>query len=300
MAFTISLGLHIFLAFFFSHLSRQKDILKKDKPLEIVFQENMKKPLFIQASENQKALDKKPKKEVRFKSNRTQRTNLETWKKPVKKAAMTSFMGSSGQKGSKPKELYRKQNKSSWSFVSKKNQWSETSQKQTLTDRKNRKPLKLPGLGSMNNPPIPTFVQQSLPPGVRLGNVTALNTDQHRFYSFNQRLLARFLPLWGSQVSKTIYQWVRKNNPPAISKNWITQVEVIMDKKGEILDILPLRLSGFWAMDNAAIESFKKVNNVPNPPEEMIDETGYIHLQFQTEVLWIPQPNLRFQGRQSN
>ncbi len=73
-----------------------------------------------------------------------------------------------------------------------------------------------------------------------------------------------------------------------------------MDEKGEIIEVQPFRLSGFWSMDNATIESFKKVKNVPNPPEEMIDENGYIHLQFQTEVLWVPQPHLRFQGGQPN
>ena len=299
MAFTFSLGLHILLAFLLSHLPEKKDILKENKPLEIVFQENRRTPLLIQAPENQKSLNKKPKKEVRFKSNKTQRTNLETWKKPLKSSPMKSFMSSSGQRGNNQKDFHKNQNNPSRSFIPKKKQWSDNFRNQ-VSMNKNRKPLKLPGFGHSGNPSIPNFVQQKLPPGVRLGNVTALNTDQHRFYSFNQRLLARFLPLWGSQVSRTIYQWIKKNNAPVISKSWITQVEVIMDRKGEILEVLPFRLSGFWSIDNATIDSFKKVNNVPNPPEEMIDENGYIHLQFQTEVLWIPQPNLRLQGRQSN
>ena len=71
---------------------------------------------------------------------------------------------------------------------------------------------------------------------------------------------------------------------------------LVKDKKGEIIDIQPFRLSGLWAIDQSAIKAFKMVKNVPNPPEEMVDENGYIHLQFQTEVLWVPQPGVRFQG----
>ncbi len=134
-----------------------------------------------------------------------------------------------------------------------------------------------------------------MPPGVRLGNVTSLNTDQHRFYSFNQRLLSRFIPHWGNMVSRALYQWLQENNFPPVSKAWVTQVEVIMNDKGEILDIQPFRLSGLWTIDQSTIKSFEAVKNVPNPPKEMIDENGYIHLQFQTEVLWVPQPGMRFQ-----
>jgi DNA primase catalytic subunit len=157
--------------------------------------------------------------------------------------------------------------------------------------------LILPGFGSTSSRPlIPAYVQQRLPPGVRLGNVTALNTDQHRFYSFNQRLLSRFIPLWGDRVRSALYQWIKENNSPSVSKTWVTNVEVIMNEKGEVLDVQPFRLSGLWSIDEASINSFKDVRNVPNPPSEMVDENGYIHLQFQTEVLWIPQPGVRFTG----
>ena len=74
----------------------------------------------------------------------------------------------------------------------------------------------------------------------------------------------------------------------------MTQVEIILNKKGEILDVQPFRLSDLWEMDEAAIEGFKAVKNVPNPPEEMIDENGYIHLQYQMEVYYVPQPGVRF------
>lgn len=268
---------------FFSWLQKGRSIPEQDKSLEIVFQDPGKNIHFVKAPESQKSLDKKPEKEVEFKSDRTQRTELEMWKRPRKVVPLQSSINFPGQRGDNQKKS---------AYESKK------INREGLFVNEKRKPLKIPGFGNSSRPPVPTFVQQRLPPGVRLGNITVLNTDQHRFYSFIQRLLSNFLPIWGLRVTKSIYKWVEENNAPVISKTWITQVEVIMDEEGEILEVQPFRLSGLWSIDSATVESFKAIGSVPNPPGEMIDENGYIHLQFQTEVLWIPQPHLRFQGGQ--
>lgn len=248
--------------------------------MEIVFTKPKNKMEFIQAPELEKKPQKEPKKEVRFKSNRTNRTDLETIAR-TRPSQLTANMASGGKKSTAKKQ--QKQSEKSFTDGS-------------LKSPDQREELILPGFGNGGRPLIPAYVQQRLPPGVRLGNITALNTDQHRFYSFNQRLITRFIPLWGERVRAALYQWIEENNAPAISKTWVTNVEIIMNPKGEIIEVQPFRLSGTWPIDNAAIKSFKQVKNVPNPPKEMVDENGYIHLQFQTEVYWVPQPNMRFQS----
>ena len=205
------------------------------------------------------------------------------------------------QKPAEKKQIaLRNGNKNRWKTKKdKKKLSSQTNRKSYQSQTEQKKPLYVPGFsGGNNRPSLPSFVQQKLPPGVRLGNITALNTDEHRYYSFIQRLLSKFLPLWAERVSVSVYQWARENNSPVISKTWLTQVQVIMDEKGEILEVQPFRLSGRWSIDSATVKSFKKIETVPNPPKEMIDENGYIHLQFQTEVLWIPQPHRPFQSSQ--
>ena len=230
-------------------------------------------------------LDIKVKEPVKFKSDRTQRTDLESFRRPEIKAPIQASLNSRGNRGKAKKQEKRKK------------KTETTAEDGLLKPTAKRKPLELPGFGSAaSSPPIPAYVQQQLPPGVKLGNVTALNTDQHRFYSFNQRLLSRFVPLWGSRVRQAIYRWMSKNSPPSISKTWVTNVEVIMDEKGEVIDVQPMRLSSLWDIDQASIQSFKDIEKVPNPPAEMVDENGYIHMQFQTEVIWIPQPGVRFHG----
>lgn len=274
----MSLATHVLLFVFLHQLTQLEKVSKKDNTLEIVFNEPEQKNTFVQSSPQKNTKQVKKKKQVKFKSNNTNRVEKETWRRPTPVPIQSSV--SSGGKKAKNKEEKKVPKKDKGDLVS-----SE------------RKPLELPGFGhSSSRPTIPTFVQERLPPGVRLGNVTALNTDQHRFYSFNQRLLSRFVPLWGEQVRRALYSWLSKNSNPVISKTWVTNVEVIMNQKGEILDVKPFRLSGLWSIDQASIESFKQIKNVPNPPKEMVDENGYIHLQFQTEVLYIPQPGVRFHG----
>lgn len=260
-------------------------VSKPDTPLEVYFKDNS--PQFVTAPEVKKP-DKPAKDEVKLKSNQTNRTNLESWKQTVP-SHMTSTGFNSEGKQQKNLNLEKKEQSSKKQIA--KNETGDFS----VTDE--RVPLPLPGFGSSSSPPkIPSYIQEKMPAGIKLGNITSLNTDQHRFYSFNQRLLSRFVPNWGNMVSRALYQWLQDNNFPPVSKSWVTQVEVVMNKKGEILDIQPFRLSGLWAIDESAIKAFKMVKNVPNPPEEMVDENGYIHLQFQTEVYWVPQPGVRFHG----
>ncbi len=282
-AFIASLAFHLLVFLFFSQLAEWNPVSEKDTPMEIVFTEPKNKMEFIQAPQIQKEEKTKPKKEAKFKSDKTQRTDLETFARPQMPTEMQAPIASGGQGGKSEKSNDSKKEK--------------TFAEGDFKPKDDREVLILPGYGSTSAPPtIPAYVQQQMPPGVRLGNITALNTDQHRFYSFNQRLLSRFIPVWGQRVRGALYQWLKENNAPPISKTWVTNVEIIMNEKGEIIDVQPFRLSGLWSIDEAAINSFKQVKNVPNPPAEMIDENGYIHMQFQTEVYWIPRPGPTFHG----
>ncbi len=291
MAFIGSLVFHVLLFFILTQFENETFVSKQDDLVEIFLQDEKKQQYFVESPKAQE-LKEKPKKEVQFKSNQTQRTEIETWKRPEQRSDMQANISSGGAQGEKQTEKENEtENRDKPEEVI-----SKSEPDFSLTE--NRKPLLLPGYAGGSGPAmIPAFVQEQLPPGVRLGNVTALNTDQHRFYSFNQRLLSRFIPLWGSKVRKAVYQWIKENDPPATSKTWVTNVEIIMDPKGEIIDVQPFRLSGLWSIDSASIDSFKGIKNVPNPPREMVDENGYIHLQFQTEVYWIPQTTpVRYQG----
>jgi hypothetical protein len=83
--------------------------------MEIVFQESKKKNQFefVQVPDKPNQKNIKPKKEVRFKSNQTQRTDLESFARP-QPSQLQANVNSGGQGGEKQSPQYKnRSNKSS-------------------------------------------------------------------------------------------------------------------------------------------------------------------------------------------
>ena len=69
---------------------------------------------------------------------------------------------------------------------------------------------------------------------------------------------------------------------------WLTTVEVILDKDGNLVSTSPMQLAGDWDIDNAPIRAFKQAKNFPNPPPEMVEEDGYIRIRYKFLVYYNP------------
>ena len=253
--------------------------------MEIVFQDDS--PTLVTVPDDlEDSDDENNKKEADFASNKRRRVELETRARQNKTGIKSPIAG--GSKASAPQQ---QQNTAKPQAV------AEAISPDGIEYESDRKPLKLPFSPAPSaQSMLPQYIKEQLPPGVRLGEVTALNTDQHLFYNFHQRLLSRFVPNWGRLVGRAVRQWIDKEGQPKTSKTWVTNIEVIMDPNGEVLDVQHYRLSGYWPIDEAPSQAFSKyVKRIPNPPTQMVDENGYIRLKFQTEVYWVPQaPPRRF------
>ena len=83
IAFVGSLAFHALVILYFSYAADLQDVSKQDTPMEIVFTEPKNKFQMAQAQNNQNVPDLKKKKEVKFKSDRTRRTELETVARPT-------------------------------------------------------------------------------------------------------------------------------------------------------------------------------------------------------------------------
>lgn len=261
-----------------------KSVSEQDIPMEIVF-EDTKPTLVTVPDQLEDSDDKNNKKAADFASNKRRRVELETLKRQNKSGIQSPIAGG-GQTRPNPQQKNQKQK-----------QTLAANDPDGIEYKTTRKPLKLPfSQASSAQSLLPQYVKEQLPPGVRLGEVTALNTDQHLFYNFHQRLLSRFVPNWGRLVGRAVRQWIEREGQPKTSKTWVTNIEVIMDPSGEVLDVQHYRLSGYWPIDEAPSKAFAKhVRRIPNPPTQMVDENGYIRLKFQTEVYWVPQaPPRRF------
>lgn len=123
---------------------------------------------------------------------------------------------------------------------------------------------------------------------VKVGSFTALNTDRHLFYSFYSRMeeLVRFR--WETRVM----QAMEALNPaiaPRGTSAWETQVEFLLDKQGYVQKAKIMKLSGMPSFDLTGVAAFKDARVIPNPPPEMIQEDGFIHLTISFTVNYNPK-----------
>ncbi|MGE5087127.1 MAG: TonB family protein [Bacillota bacterium] len=131
-------------------------------------------------------------------------------------------------------------------------------------------------------------VGEVLPTTVKVGSFTALNTDRYLFYTFYARIEELVRYRWESRVQRAIAALDPRTAAMAGNRNWNTQVEFLLDRHGFLQKAMIMKESGIAAFDAAAINAFKEARIFPNPPQEMIEDDGYIHLKFTFTVNYTP------------
>lgn len=131
-------------------------------------------------------------------------------------------------------------------------------------------------------------IGDSLPTEVKVGSFTALNTDRYLFYSFYARIEELVRYRWETRVQTAINGMNPSVAVNLSRRNWNTQVEFLLDKKGYLQKAIIMKESGVAGFDLAAVNAFKEARIFPNPPQEMVEEDGYIHLKFVFTVRYAP------------
>lgn len=131
-------------------------------------------------------------------------------------------------------------------------------------------------------------VGEALPTDVKVGSFTALNTDRYLFYTFYARIEELVRYRWESRVQHAIDNFDRMTAINAGGRNWNTQVEFLLDRRGFLQKAMVMKESGIRSFDAAAIDAFKEARVFPNPPQEMIQDDGYIHLKYTFTVNYHP------------
>lgn len=135
----------------------------------------------------------------------------------------------------------------------------------------------------------PATVGEALPRDVSIGNFTALNTDRYVYYSFYARIeeLVRFR--WESRVRRAVDSFDRSYILGVVGRrNWVTSVDIWLTKDGRYHSAHILKESGINPFDQAAVLAFKEAAMFPNPPQEMVEEDGFIHLKYSFNVNFNP------------
>lgn len=140
---------------------------------------------------------------------------------------------------------------------------------------------------SMDN--APSTMGDALPQDVSIGSFTALNTDRYVYYSFFARIeeLVRFR--WESRVRAAVDSFDRSYILSVVGRrNWITSVDIWLTKDGRYHSAHILKESGITRFDQAAVLAFKEAGMFPNPPQEMVEDDGFIHLKYSFNVSFKP------------
>jgi len=114
--------------------------------------------------------------------------------------------------------------------------------------------------------------QNLLDDGLAEGAENLLNTRSSRFYSFYSRIYESIGPLWESRARE-----VPRQNRLAPG-DYITKVEVILDERGNLRDLRIFDSAGVNAFDQAVLDSWRKLERFPNPPRELLEKDGLLHM----------------------
>ena len=163
------------------------------------------------------------------------------------------------EKKTKPGEL-------SWSELSEMAQVSPENFKQDLSSLS-------PNLGVEGGIQGHTGLAQSsdFVEDIPLGDMTNLNTTEYKYYGFYHRIRQQLEQYWGNTLREKAEQIYAQGRRLPASENLITSLVIILDDRGQIVEINVKTPSGINEFDEAAIESFGKAGPFPNPPQGMIE-----------------------------
>ncbi|MFN8945349.1 MAG: energy transducer TonB [Pseudobdellovibrionaceae bacterium] len=134
-------------------------------------------------------------------------------------------------------------------------------------------------------PQRPSTVGEALPLDLAVGPMTALNTDRLTYYSFYARIEDLIRYRWESRIWNAIDSYDQNYLRSVITqRDWTTQAEFLIKPDGTLVKATLMKPSGIQKFDQAALSAFKEAAIFPNPPKELIQSDGLIHLKYSFNV----------------
>lgn len=140
----------------------------------------------------------------------------------------------------------------------------------------------LPSFGGLEKG-ISTF-GESVPDDVKFGDLTALNTDRHLFYTFYARMEEKIRFRWVTYARAAVYSLGVDPRKSTGRDVWVTKLEVLLDRQGHYQRSILHSSSGIRSLDQAPLQAFRDAGQFPNPPQEMVKDDGLIHIYYSFSV----------------
>jgi TonB family protein len=122
-----------------------------------------------------------------------------------------------------------------------------------------------------------------VPRDVQLGNITVLNTDPMRHYSFFERFNRLSYHHWVHEVNSSYLRNTRRGHLIR-SGTYSTVVGVILDRNGKVIESQIHSRSGMADFDDAFPRAMRITGQIPNPPEELIEPDGKVRVRLLVTV----------------
>lgn len=112
------------------------------------------------------------------------------------------------------------------------------------------------------------------------GLETMLSTREFVYYTYYARIRRQLNQYWSSKVKDKLIAMYKQGRQIASSDDKITRCLVTLDKKGDLVRVQIIGISGVHELDEAAVDSFKAAAPFPNPPTGIVDEDGTIKIRW--------------------
>ena len=128
-------------------------------------------------------------------------------------------------------------------------------------------------------------------PGVASGDYTILNTAEFVYFSFYKRVEDAVVYLWNQHVTDFMKTRpdVRENLG---KKDYITEVEAVLDKEGNFIRMSIVKSSGVAGIDESPGRAFAEASPFENPPDGIVAEDGFVRMRWRFIVSVVE--NLKF------
>lgn len=117
--------------------------------------------------------------------------------------------------------------------------------------------------------------------GVREGEQTLLNTKEFVFFGYFQRIRDRLNLAWEPILRDKIEEVYRAGRQIASDTEHATQVFVVLNHGGDVVNVLVVSESGTRQLDDAAVQAFKKAGPFPHPPNGLLDQDGNVRIHWE-------------------
>lgn len=129
---------------------------------------------------------------------------------------------------------------------------------------------------------------ETTPDDVKFGDLTALNTDRHLFYTFYKRMEEMIRHRWITYARAAMFNLPADPKKVTGKDQWVTRLEVFLDPAGHFLKSTLQTSSGIESLDIAPVQAFRDAGQFPNPPAEMVKSDGLIHIYYSFNVNLVP------------